>query len=199
MRVGVFGGTFDPVHLGHLILAEEARWSLGLERLLLMPAAQPWRKAARAVTPAHHRLAMLRLAVADDPYFDVSTVEIDRGGPTYTIETLAALRGELGPDAELVFILGEDALMDLPNWREPAGILRLALLGVAERGDEDGLDLAALEATLPGVRDRVLRIPMPRVDISSSEVRRRVREGGTIRYLVPPPVQAYIAARGLYR
>jgi nicotinate-nucleotide adenylyltransferase len=199
VRVGVYGGTFDPVHLAHLILAEEARCALGLERLLLVPAAQPWRKSHRVVSPAAHRLAMLRLAVADDPYFDVSTIEIDRGGPTYTVETLAALKAELGSEADLVFILGEDALLDLPNWRDPTGILRLAYLGVAERGDGHGIDLGPVERTLPGVRARILRIPMPRIDISSSDIRRRVREGGSIRYLVPGPVQAYIAEHQLYQ
>src|SRR5829696_567148 len=144
-RVGVYGGTFDPPHLGHLILAEEARWGLGLDRLLLVPAAQPWRKAARVVSSAEHRLAMVRLAVADDPYFGVSTVEIERGGPTYTVETLEALQRELGPGAQLIFILGEDALLDLPNWRDPAGILRRAMLGVAERGEGKGIDLGPVE------------------------------------------------------
>ena len=199
MRVGVYGGTFDPVHLGHLILAEEARCALGLGRLLLVPAAQPWRKSHRVVSPAAHRLAMLRLAVADDPYFDVSTIEIERGGPTYTVETLAALKAEAEPGTELVFILGEDALLDLPNWRDPEGILRLAYLGVAERGDGDGIDLGPVERVLPGIRGRILRIPMPRIDISSSEIRRRVQTGGSIRYLVPPSVQAYIAEQRLYR
>lgn len=197
--IGIFGGTFDPIHLGHLILAEEARWALGLDRLLLMPAAQPWRKSERVVTPAAHRLAMVRAAVADDPYFDVSTVEMDRGGPTYTVETLAALRAELGPEPELVFILGEDALLDMPNWRDPAGIVRLARLGVAARGGSPAADLAALERTLPGIRERVSVIPMPEIEISSTGVRRRVREGGSIRYLVPRAVAAYIAEHGLYR
>src|SRR5829696_4902175 len=103
-RIGVLGGTFDPVHLGHLILADEARESLGLDRLLLMPAAQPWRKSEREVTAAHHRLAMLRLAVADNPAFDVSTLEIDRGGPTFTVETFASLRAEMAAPADLVFL-----------------------------------------------------------------------------------------------
>jgi nicotinate-nucleotide adenylyltransferase len=151
------------------------------------------------VSPAAHRLAMLRLAVADDPYFDVSTIEIDRGGPTYTVETLAALKAELGVGAELVFILGEDALLDLPNWRDPAGILRLAYLGVAERGDGGGIDLGPVARLLPGIRERLLRIPMPRIDISSSEIRRRVREGGSIRYFVPRAVEEYITETGLYR
>jgi nicotinate-nucleotide adenylyltransferase len=198
-RVGVLGGTFDPVHLGHLILAEEARWALGLDRLLLMPAAQPWRKAERDVTPAAHRLAMLRLAVADNPDFDVSTIEVDRGGPTYTVETLAALRSEVGESVELVFILGEDALLDMPHWRDPAGILRLARLGVAARPGGAPVDLAALERSLPGVGERMQVVPMPLVEISSTDIRRRVREGGTIRYLVPRPVQEYIVGRGLYR
>lgn len=199
MRVGVLGGTFDPVHLGHLILAEEARAGLGLDRLLLMPAAQPWRKAERDVTSARHRLAMLQLAVADNPDFDVSTIEIDRGGPTYTAETLAALRSELGESAELIFIVGEDALLDMPHWRDPAGILRLARLGVAARPGNPPIDLPALERTLPRLGERILIISMPQIDISSTDIRRRVREDGTIRYLVPQPVQEYIAAHRLYR
>jgi nicotinate-nucleotide adenylyltransferase len=195
----VLGGTFDPPHLGHLILAEEARWGLALDTVLLMPAAQPWRKADRAVSPAQHRLAMVRAAVADDPYFDVSTVEIERGGPTYTVETLALLRAELDPADELVFILGEDALLDLPHWRDPAGILRLARLGVAARAGTLAASLAALERVLPGVTDRVSVVPMPRMEISSTEIRRRVAAGGSIRYFVPRAVAAYIAAHGLYR
>ena len=151
------------------------------------------------MTPAAHRLAMLRLAVEGDPYFDVSTVEIERGGPTYTVETLAALRAELGPAVELVFILGEDALLDMPHWRDPAGILRLARLGVAARGGTLAADLAELERVLPGVRERVSVVPMPAIGISSTDIRRRVREGGSIRFLVPPVVAVYIAEQRLYR
>lgn len=198
MRVGIFGGTFDPVHLGHLILAEEARWTLGLDRLLLVPAAQPWRKSDREVSPAVHRLGMLRAAVADDPYFDVSTVEIERGGATYTVDTLTALRAELGAAADLVFILGEDALLDMPHWRAPAEILRLARLGVASRGGALAADLTALEQALPGIRERVTVVPMPRIEISSTDIRRRVRDGGSIRYLVPAATRDYIAEHRLY-
>ena len=198
-RVGVLGGTFDPVHLGHLILADEAREALALDRLLLMPAAQPWRKSEREVTAAHHRLAMLRLAVADNPAFDVSTIEIDRGGPTFTVETLAALRAEMAAAAELVFLLGEDALLDMPHWRDPAGILRLARLGVAARPGGPPIDVDALERALPDLRARVEVVPMPLIDISSTDIRRRVREGRSIRYLLPRPVQEYIAEHGLYR
>ncbi|MGD9889790.1 MAG: nicotinate-nucleotide adenylyltransferase [Dehalococcoidia bacterium] len=198
-RIGVLGGTFDPVHLGHLILADEAREALGLDRLLLMPAAQPWRKAEREVTAADHRLAMLRLAVADNPAFDVSTLEIDRGGPTFTVETLAALRAELVTPADLVFLLGEDALLDMPHWRDPAGILRLARLGVAARPGSAPIDFDALERAMPGVTGRVEVVPMPLVAISSTDIRRRVREGRSVRYLLPQPVQAYIVEHRLYQ
>jgi nicotinate-nucleotide adenylyltransferase len=142
---------------------------------------------------------MLRLAVAGDPYFHVSTVEIDRGGPTYTVETLAALRGELAAADELVFILGEDALLDLPHWRDPAGILRLATLGVAQRPGGVRADLDALERVLPGLRGRIRFVEMPVIGISSTEIRRRVREGRSIRFQVPAAVEAYIAEQGLYR
>lgn len=198
-RIGVLGGTFDPVHLGHLILADEAREVLRLDRLLLMPAAQPWRKVEREVTPAHHRLAMLRLAVADNSAFDVSTLEIDRGGPTFTVDTLAALRAEMDASADLVFILGEDALLDMPHWRDPAGILRLARLGVAARPGRPPIDIDALERAMPGVSERVEVITMPQIGISSTDIRRRVREGRSVRYLLPQAVQDYIVDHGLYR
>jgi nicotinate-nucleotide adenylyltransferase len=195
----VLGGTFDPVHLGHLILADEARGALGLDRLLLMPAAQPWRKSEREVSPARHRLAMLRLAVADNPAFDVSTLEIERGGPTFTVETLAALRAEMAAAADLVFLLGEDALLDMPHWRDPAGILRLARLGVAARPGSPPIDFDALERELPGVMGRVEMVPMPLIDISSTDIRRRVREGHSVRYLLPRTVQEYIGEHRLYQ
>jgi nicotinate-nucleotide adenylyltransferase len=198
-RVGVLGGTFDPVHLGHLILADEAREALALDRLLLMPAAQPWRKSEREVTAADHRLAMLWLAVADNPAFDISTLEIDRGGPTFTVETLAALRAKMAAPADLIFLLGDDALLDMPHWRDPAGILRLARLGVAARPGGPPIDFDALERLLPGVTARVEVVPMPLIDISSTDIRRRVREGRSVRYLLPRPVQDYIAEHGLYR
>jgi nicotinate-nucleotide adenylyltransferase len=195
----VLGGTFDPVHLGHLILADVAREALRLDQLLLMPAAQPWRKSEREVTLARHRLAMLRLAVADNPAFDVSTLEIDRGGPTFTVETLASLRAEMAAPADLVLLLGEDALLDMPHWRDPAGILRLARLGVAARPGSPPIDFDALERSLPGVTARVEIVPMPLIDISSTDIRRRVRDGRSVRYRLPRPVQAYIAEHHLYQ
>lgn len=199
LALGVLGGTFDPPHVGHLILAEQARVALGLEKVLLMPAAQPWRKSHRTVSAAQHRLAMVQAAVAGDPYFAVSTIEIERGGPTYTVETLAALHATLSSTTELVFLMGEDALLDLPHWHDPPGILRLASLGVAARGGQLATDLAALETALPGIRTRVRVVPMLRVEISSTDIRHRIATGNSIRFLVPPAVAAYIETHGLYR
>jgi nicotinate-nucleotide adenylyltransferase len=195
MKVGVLGGTFDPVHLGHLVLAEQARAELALDQVLFIPAGNPWRKSDRAVTPAEHRLAMLRLATADNDGFGISDIELRRTGPTYTADTLAALAGERLDDA-FWFIVGEDALADLPHWHEPERIVAHAMLAVAPRAD--GADSGAV-ATLPAlIRERTVRFPMPRIDISSTDIRTRVAAGRSIRYLVPDAVVRYIAEHGLY-
>ncbi len=198
MRVGVLGGTFDPIHLGHLILAEQAREALRLQQLLFVPASQPWRKGDRAITPAHHRLNMVRLALADTP-FETSTLEMDREGPCYTVDTLEQLRHGLRPASLMFFILGYDALQDLPNWHEPQRIVALATLAVAPRPGVNADDLAALEKLLPGLSARIVWLPMPRIDISASDIRERLRASRSIRYLVPGPVEAYIREQGLYR
>lgn len=190
LRLGVLGGTFDPVHVGHLILAESARTQLGLDRVLFIPAGDPWRKASRAVTRGEHRLAMVRLAIADNPAFEVDEREVRRPGPSYTSETLRELRGGLAAGDEIYFLLGEDALVDLPNWHDPAEILRSAWLAVAPRG---GAPLPALAEA------RVVRVEMPYIGISSSDLRERVRHGLGLRYLVPPSVEAYVREQGLYR
>lgn len=196
-EIGLLGGTFDPVHLAHLRLGEEAAEQLGLERVLFVLAPRPWRKAGRAITPTEHRLAMLRLALAGNPRFAVSTVELGREGPTYTADTLEALHRELDP-VRLHFILGADALNDLPNWQRPDEIVRLACLAVAARSGGTLPDPAALDARVPGL-GRVERLQMPRLAISSTEIRRKAAAGRSIRYLVPDAVADYIAARGLYR
>lgn len=196
-RIGVLGGTFDPIHLGHLILGEAACQELALARVIFVPAGEPWRKAGLELAPAHHRLAMVQLAIAENDRFAVSTVEVDRPGPSYIVDTLAALQEELGPQADLLFILGRDSLADLPHWREPQSIIALARLAVGERpgwpptNDE-------LERAVPGILARIVTFPMPAVEISSSEIRRRCREGRSIRYLVPAAVAEYISAQGLY-
>ncbi len=228
MNTGILGGTFDPVHLGHLILAEQARAHLGLDRVLFVPAGQPWRKSHRAITPAAHRLAMLRLAIGDgavedrddgvsdgagdadrrgdsrdarDGAFEISEIELRRPGPTYTADTLAQLAAE-HPDDAFYFIIGADSLADLPNWHEPQRILREATLAVAPRGDDVAVDIdataQALRVPAADLKSSIAELPMPRIEITSTDIRARVREGRSIRYLVPAAVEAYIAEHRLY-
>lgn len=198
MRLGVLGGTFDPVHLGHLILAEEAREQVGLSEVLFVPAGDPWRKADRAVTPAAHRVAMLRRALEGNPQFCLSLMEVERPGPTYTVDTLRALAEERR-GWEIFFLMGLDALLDLPNWRDPQGIVSAARLVVAGRPGVGRADLVEMERRIPGLAARISWLEMPKVDISASDIRSRVRRGRSIRYLVPPGVAEYIEAHGLYR
>jgi nicotinate-nucleotide adenylyltransferase len=196
VRVGVLGGTFDPPHIGHLVLAEEARVRLGLTRVLWVPAGDPWRKSGAVVSAPEHRLAMVRLVAAGNPAFEVSTLETDRSGPTYTVDTLAALH-DAEPARELYFIAGTDALEDLPNWREPARVIELAILAVAARGGAKP-QAADLDARLPGLGQRVVWVDMPRMDIDATALRERVASGLSVRYFVPEPVETYIGAHRLY-
>lgn len=192
MRLGVLGGTFDPPHIAHLVFAEQARQQLALDRVLFIPAGDPWRKAALKVTPAEHRLAMVRLAISDNAAFEVDDCEIKRVGPTYTVETLQGLRQRLKDDDEIFLLLGEDALADLPFWRDPAGIADLATIAVAPR---QGVELPA---GLPFDAKRLVPIDMPFMDVSSTALRERARRGLSLRYLVPPAVEAYISEHKLY-
>jgi len=192
VRLGVLGGSFDPVHMGHLVLAETAREQARLDRVVFMPAGHQWRKADREMTPGRQRCDMLRLAIAGNPHFEVSTLEIEREGPSYTDVTLALL-AEADPGAELVFILGQDALADLPNWHAPERVVGLATLAVAGRAG--GAAPRPPEA-LPEAR--LIWLVMPLIEISASGIRERVRAGRTIRYLVPDPVREYVVANGLY-
>jgi len=197
MRLGILGGTFDPVHRGHLALAGAARDELDLDRVLFMPAGQPWRKADRHISSADHRLAMLQLALEGEETFEVATLELEREGPSYAADTLEALRGDR-PNDELFFVLGEDALLDLPNWVRPGRILELAVLAVARRA---GVERKAVEEAvrrLPGLLDRAVWLKMPLVDVSGTEIRDRVRRGLPIGDLMPRVVEAYIRTHGLY-
>jgi len=198
LKLGVLGGTFDPPHIGHLILAEEARLALGLGQVLFVPAGAPWRKAGQELSPREDRLAMVRLAVGDNPHFAVSALEIEREGPSYTAETLAALREKLAADSEVFFILGQDSLADLPNWWQPQRIISLARLAVAARTAWEPAHADALEREVPGISQRLVWLDMPRIDISSTAVRERVRLGVSIRYWVSPGVEEYIRQHGLY-
>lgn len=197
MRLGVLGGTFDPVHVGHLILGEVAREDLDLDRVLFIPAGQPWRKEGREIVAASDRIAMLRLATAGNSAFYVSTVEVDRDGPSYTEVTLEALLKEYGKETELFFVIGRDSLLDFPHWHDPRRIAELATLVVADR-DGTGVPSES-EPTLPGIVARLCWLRMPRIDINSTDIRNRVREGNSLRYRVPDGVAAYIEERGLYR
>jgi nicotinate-nucleotide adenylyltransferase len=198
LRLGILGGTFDPVHRGHLALAAAAHEELGLDAVVFVPAGEPWRKVDRVVSSGDDRLAMLQRAVQGEPSFEVSTLELERPGPSYTADTLEALRDER-PAGEYFFVLGEDALGDLPNWRRPGRILELAKLAVARRADTPPQELEGAEQRLPGLMERVVRLEMPLMAISSSEIRDRVRRGLPVGDMVLAAVEGYIREWGLYR
>jgi nicotinate-nucleotide adenylyltransferase len=196
VNIGVLGGTFDPIHMGHLIIAEEARLKLGLSKVLFVPAGQPWLKQDRDITTAVHRVEMMRRAIADNPYFEPSTLEVERAGPSYTVDTLTMLRKQLGSRTSLFFILGRDTLAELPLWKEPQKVVQLCRLVVPPR--LGSRDLKHLEKVIPGQLERVVQLDMPVIGISSSEIRQRIARGLSIRYLVPPGVEEYITEHKLY-
>lgn len=196
-RLGIFGGTFDPIHLGHLIVAEAFRYELRLDRVLFLPSNQPPHKEGQVISPIEDRIAMVRLAIADNPGFALSLVDAEQRGPTYTADTLQRL-AELHPGAELAFLIGLDSLRDLPTWHDPERIVRQARLGVAAR-PAVALNLEAVLRAVPAARGRLDFIEAPLLGISGSDLRRRVRAGAPIRYRVPDGVAVYIDAHGLYR
>jgi nicotinate-nucleotide adenylyltransferase len=197
-RIGLLGGTFDPIHFAHLRLAEDAREQLNLDRVLFLPAPNPWRKAGKTVVPVEHRLAMVMLAIADNPCFACSTLELDQDGPTFTANTLGALRAELGDDVVLHFIMGADALADLPHWHDPGRIVSLARLAVARRPRSRLPPLEALEQRVPGIRAVIDTVQMAPIDLSSTELRARAAAGRSLRYLMPDAVADYIQQHALY-
>jgi nicotinate-nucleotide adenylyltransferase len=196
-RIGLLGGTFNPPHLGHLVCAAEAYEQLGLDKVLLVPVNEPPHKAAEADPGVDHRVEMCRRAVAGDDRLAVSRVEADVPGRSYTVDTLRRLH-DRRPEDELTFILGGDQARDVPAWREPEAILALATLGVAEREDVKRADITETLCSVEGARGRVTFFDMPRIDLSSSLIRRRVAQGRPVRYLVTDPVAEYIAAEGIY-
>jgi nicotinate-nucleotide adenylyltransferase len=199
--IGVLGGTFDPVHLGHLAIAEDAREALGLERVLFIPAAAPPHKPGRPISPGETRLAMVELAIAGNPAFAVDRVELDRPGPSYavdTIELLAARERAAGRDPDLTFILSAEAFRELPSWRSPDRLLELCRFAVVPRAGTETPDRAWVEARFPGRADRVTFLAGPLLGVSSTGIRARIRAGRSIRYLVPDAVAQYIADHGLY-
>jgi nicotinate-nucleotide adenylyltransferase len=193
-RVGLLGGTFNPPHLAHLVCAQEALVALGLDRVLLVPVGVAPHKTVEADPGIEHRVAMCAAAVAGDERLGVSRADADRDGPSYTVDLLRALSGT----DELTFIVGGDMAYSLPTWREPEGVLALARLAVAEREGVRRADIAERLAGLTGAPERIDFFDMPRLDISSSLLRRRAAAGGPLRYLVPDAVAEYIARERLY-
>ena len=196
MRLGLFGGTFDPIHLGHLVLAEQCREACGLDRVWFVVAGAPPHKPGDRTAVAH-RLEMARIAVAGHPAFEISEIETGRPGPHYSFETLEAIHRDR-PGDELFFLIGADSLADLPTWRQPERIAQLATIVVANR---PGIDPAAT-ANLPDFgpdAEPLTAVPIPPIGIASSDIRRRLAEGRSIRYMVPRGVEAYIGAQAIYQ
>jgi nicotinate-nucleotide adenylyltransferase len=200
-RLGILGGTFDPIHHGHLVAAQETWHQLALDQVLFVPAGSPPHKRGDGVKPPAapplHRLRMIELAIAGHAQFAVSRVDLDRPGPCYTADMLRLLRAERGAEPAIYFIEGADSLADILKWYRPQEIIELAELAVVRRPGVT-LELSELEEALPGLTARVHWVQMPWLDISSSDLRARLREGRPISYLVPPPVEAYIREHRLY-
>ncbi|HEX6228912.1 MAG TPA: nicotinate-nucleotide adenylyltransferase [Solirubrobacterales bacterium] len=194
--IGVLGSAFNPPHLGHLALAQEALWQLGLSEVLLMPTGEAPHKRIVDDPGRELRLAMTRLAAADDPRFSVSALEVEREGPSYTYETLELLASERG-DTELVFVMGADAAVGLESWRKPERVVELARLAVARRAGVSDPDVAAVMRSLRA-EERVTMLEMPEFGVSSSVVRERAAEGRPLRYLVPESVARFIEEKGIY-
>jgi nicotinate-nucleotide adenylyltransferase len=197
--IGVYGGTFDPPHLGHLAAAQEALEAFGLVRVLFLPSERNPLKLDEQISQTGHRLAMTRLALQDDPRFELSLADIGGNGPSYTVDVLARLRAELPAGTDLAFVSGMDVLHELHRWREPRRLLELARLIVVERPGQQSLDPQDVDARIPGASRRISVVRTPGVAISSTELRERAAAGRSLRYLVPDAVAAYIVEHGLYR
>ena len=198
MRVGIFGGTFDPIHLGHLAVARSIQSSLGLDNVVFVPAGQPWLKADTPVSRVEDRVQMLRLALARRRALELSTIEADRPGPSYTVDTMETLQRQLGSDADYFFLLGSDALMDIAKWKEPQRLIQLCQLVAFARPGFGLPTMEALEVAVPGISMRVVFAEVPQVNIRATDIRRRIAEGRCIQRLVPRAVERYILEHGLY-
>lgn len=199
MRLGILGGTFDPVHAGHIFVAEEARIRLGLDKVVFVPAGNPWLKVDHEVTSAEHRVEMVRLAIAKHEHFQLCTVEIERGGPSYTVDTIDELRRK-GKYDELYLIMGLDSFVELPLWKDAARLVTLCRLVVVPRYGSSLPELGEVARKLGGMStEKVVVLDSPMIGISSSGIRDRVSRGLPVDYLVPGEVERYIIAHDLYR
>jgi nicotinate-nucleotide adenylyltransferase len=199
MRLGILGGTFDPIHLGHLLMAEAARETLSLSRVLMVPAGDPPHKQTHYHSPAYHRRAMVEVAIADNPNLDLCVIDLERPGPHYSVDTVRLIQARYGLSAEqCYFIIGGDSLTDLPDWHNPAGLIELCRLAVIRRPGHE-LDLELLDWQISGLTDRLDWVDMPLIGIAGTGIRARVAGGQSIRYQVLEPVRDYIEQNGLYR
>jgi nicotinate-nucleotide adenylyltransferase len=190
------GGTFDPIHYGHLVTAEAAVWKFSLDSVLFVPSGHPWMKEHKEVSAAEHRYLMTVIATASNPRFSVSRIEVDREGPTYAVDTLQELRRKAEEEVELFFITGADAILEIFQWKDPDEVLSMAQFIAATR---PGYDIARFEKAAASSRPNISVMDIPALSISSTDIRRRVHDGEPIRYLVPEGVHAYIHKMGLYR
>lgn len=198
MRIGIYGGTFDPIHLGHLVLAEQCRERCRLDEVWFIPAGSPPHKAENDISPPQRRLEMLELAIAGHDRFRVQTLELHRPGPSFTVDTLQHFHDE-HPDRELFLLLGADSVADLPTWREPQRIFQLATVVAVNRGDSSPIDRSIVSENFgKDVAERIISVQMPGLEIASRDIRQRVNSGRSIRYLVPRAVEVYIAQHRLY-
>lgn len=198
MRLGIYGGTFDPVHYGHLLAAEQCREQCALDELWFVPAASPPHKTNHEISPGEDRAEMLEVAIAGHPQFRVDRRELERAGPSYTVDTLSSIHADQPAD-ELFLLLGADSVTDFETWREPVKILQLATLIAVNRG-RAAPDLSGFQRRFGRTgAQRLLSVEMPGVDVSATDIRRRVREGRSIRFMVPRGVEAYISEHGLYQ
>ena len=199
MRIGIFGGTFDPIHVGHLILAEQCREQCQLDEVWFVPAARPPHKLELAISDAKQRTEMIEFAISGNPQFRVSKIELERSGPSFTYLTLEQLKAE-DASRELFLLIGADSVRDLPTWRNPERILELATLVAVNRGEQPPPDISKLNELAKNVTaPRFQTVSMPGIDISATEIRQRVRDGRSIRYQVPRAVEVYIHEQRLYR
>ena len=199
MRLGIFGGTFDPIHIGHLIIAQEAASKVGLDEVWFVPTGLPWMKARSRISAPHHRVEMVRLALGGTAGYKASSIEIDRPGPSYTVDTLTSLRDGDVRGASIFFILGMDSLETLHLWHQAQLLFDLCTIVAVSRPGHGDFGLEALNQMRPGVSDEITFVEGPNIGVSGAEIRRRVYQGLPITYWVPRPVEEYIYEKGLYK
>ena len=198
MKIGILGGTFDPIHLGHLIIAEEARVKMQLEKILFLPTGQPWMKTNQVIAKPQNRWDMTVLATSNNKWFESSPLEVRRPGPTYTVDTLNQIERSESKDTEMFFILGQDAFATFAQWKDPCRILEICTLIVASRPESKEVNITSLEQQCPGASNNAVALHSPLVPFSGTEIRRRVAHGLSIRYMVPWGVEGYINRNDLY-